>query len=38
MPLVAASQTVAANARTRTVLQQWIDAPEGEWETEDNNA
>ena len=38
MPLVAASQTVAANARTRTVLQQWIDAPEGEWETEGNNA
>lgn len=38
MPLVAASQTVAANVRTRTVLQQWIDAPEGEWETEGNNA
>ena len=40
MPLVAASQTVVANARSRAVLQRWIDDPAGaqEMETEVNEA
>ena len=40
MPLVAASQTVVANARSRAVLQRWIDDPAGaqELETEVNEA
>lgn len=38
IPLVAASQTVNANARSRALLQEWIDNPEkaGEIETEVN--
>ena len=34
MPLVAASQTVVANARSRAVLQRWIDDPAGAQEME----